>query len=92
MVDPLGTSHIVGVYTSIPDLIRNGLPEPCRPNRLRLTLTKLDSTQPPFGVWCEPDFSCLAERLEEFIATDEFSPEHCQMLVETLKNRSAVIA
>ena len=92
MVDPLGASHIIGVYTSIPDLIRTGLPESSRPDRLRLTLTKLDSTQPPFGAWCEPDFSCLAERLQDFIATDEFSPEHCQMLVEALRSRTAVTA
>ena len=92
LVDPLGASHIVGVYTSIPDLIRNGLPDTKDEIRLRLTLTKLDSTQPPFGVWCEPDFSSLAERLNDFIATDEFSPEHCQMLVDALHSRSAVTA
>lgn len=92
MVDPLGASHIIGVYTSIPDLIRTGLPESNKPDRLRLTLTKLDSTQPPFGVWCEPDFSCLSERLQDFIATDEFSMEHCQMLVEALRSRTAVTA
>jgi hypothetical protein len=91
-VDPFGTSHIAGVYTSIPDLIRNGLTETHDGSKLRLTLTKLDSDKTPFGTWCEPEFDGLMERLRDFVATEEFSDEHCHMLVEALQKRSAVTA
>jgi len=91
-VDSLGNSRILGVYTSIPELIRHGLNGDEIKGRLRLTLTKLDSDKGLFGTWSEPQFHGLAERLNDFVQTDEFSPEHCQMLLEALKRRSSSIA
>jgi len=91
-VDSLANSRVTGVYTSIPELIRHGLCWSDNGHVLRLTLTKLDSDKDPFGTWCEPDFSGLGERLKEFIETDEFSREHCQMLEEALETRTAVAA
>ena len=87
-----GTSRVVGVYTSIPDLIHHGLAWSDGTHRLRLTLTKLDSEKEPFGTWSEPKFEGICERLTEFVLTDEFSQEHCNMLVEALRQRSAVAA
>ena len=91
-VDPLGFSHVSGVYTSIPELIRHGLTWDIGNHFLRLTLTKLDSDKEPFGTWCEPNFSGIGERLEEFIETDEISLEHSKMLVEALKQHCGVPA
>ena len=91
-VDSLGISHVTGVYTSIPDLIRHG---PCQTNDntyLRLTLAKLDSENEPFGTWSEPDFSGIGDKLNEFVITDEFSIEHCQMLLENLEGRARIAA
>jgi hypothetical protein len=43
-------------------------------------------------MWCEPHFHTLPEDLQEFVETDEFTQEHCQMLAEALKSRSAIAA
>jgi hypothetical protein len=91
-VYPTGSSKVIGVYTSIPDLIRHGLQVPSAGGRLRLTLTKLDSSQEPLGCWCEPRFEGLDERLEEFVRTEEFSRDHCNSLVEALKRASHAAA
>jgi len=91
-VDAKGLSHVVGVYTSIPDLIRHGLSTNDRNSRLRLTLTKLDSDRTPFGTWCEPHFEGLDDKLQEFVVTEEFLPEQCEMLVDALKRRPAIAA
>ena len=91
-VDPTGASKIIGVYTSIPDLIRHGLQMPQGQGRLRLTLTKLDSSQEPLGCWLEPRFEGLQERLEEFVVTEEFSKDHCSSLVSALNKVSHAAA
>jgi hypothetical protein len=78
-----GSSQVTGIYTSIPDLLRKGLDR----NRLsstRLTLSKLDSAEPPLGSWSGRDFDRIQDTLQEFVRTDEFSAEHCQRLVSWL--------
>jgi len=87
-VDLRGHSRVTGVYTSIPDLVRRGL-NPSGNGRIRLTLTKLDSDQEPLGTWTEPAFMGLAQGLEQFIHTDEFSEEHCNMLLNALSDLHA---
>jgi hypothetical protein len=82
---PSGESKVLGVYTSIPDLVRHGLQRPPQGGKLRLTLTKLDTDQEPIGCWCEPDFSGLDERLQEFVQTEEFSQDHCAALGDALR-------
>lgn len=89
VVTPTGTSRVTGVYTSIPELIRHGLSKSDRRHRLRLSLCKLNCNKHPFGVWCEPDFSEVRSGLEEFVATDEISAEHREMLVAALENLAA---
>ena len=84
-VQPTGESNVLGVYTSIPDLIRHGLPNPPRGGQLRLTLTKLDSGQEPLGSWTEPYFENIEERLEEFVRTEEFTKDHCNALCQALR-------
>ena len=91
-VDPKGSSRVAGVYTSIPHLLKHGLNWPSGDSRLRLTLTKLDCENDPIGTWCEPNFDGLEDRLREFIVTDEFSPEHCQMLIDALNNHCKAAA
>lgn len=78
-----GQSEVHGVYTSIPNLVRQGLAHPGEA-KLRLTLTKLDCEQGPFGVWQEPHFEGLQEKLNEFVRTEEISKDQCQMLLDTL--------
>jgi hypothetical protein len=83
-IDALGHSQVSGVYTSIPDLIRHGLRDGQTSSTFRLTLTKLDSEGGPLGTWTGPRFEGLAQRLEEFILTDEFSREHGVALLDSL--------
>ena len=91
-VDSAGASRVEGVYTSIPELLRNGISCVDCEDRLRLTLAKLDSDKGPLGCWIEPKFDSLGERLSEFVETDEFTEEHCHMLVDALKRRTALAA
>ena len=79
-----GQSSVLGVYTSIPDLIRHGLPQ-AHEGTLRLTLTKLDSSNSPMGTWTEPHFEGIEEKLDEFVRTDEFSKDQCSALCQALK-------
>ncbi|CAN5442333.1 hypothetical protein BH11ARM1_BH11ARM1_08450 [soil metagenome] len=83
-----GESKVLGVYTSIPDLIRHGLQQAPRGGILRLTLTKLDSCQEPLGTWMQPNFEGIEQRLEEFVATDEFTKEHCNALCKALRQEA----
>lgn len=86
-----GSSSVVGVYTSIPSLIRQGLDgwDPQRPEAegLRLTLTKLDSACPPFGAWSAPHFDGLEDCLRKFVLTEEFSQDQCDALLSKLRSR-----
>ena len=79
-----GCSELIGVYTSIPDLIRCGL-RPKKDAGLRLTLVKLDSSSEPLGVWTHEDADRLPEALSPFIATEEFTTEAVIHLSESLK-------
>ncbi|MCH7904820.1 MAG: hypothetical protein IH944_09675 [Armatimonadetes bacterium] len=86
-IDGQGRSEVVGVYTSIPDLVEIGLRwDDGLSKRVgyRLSLVKLDSKKKPLGAWQSPDFASLADDLEEFINTKEFSRSECERLVQEL--------
>ena len=86
-IDGQGQSAVVGVYTSIPDLVEVGLRWEdglSKRSGYRLSLVKLDSKKGPLGAWQSPDFASLADDLEEFIATKEFSRTDCERLVMEL--------
>ncbi len=91
-VDPLGASHVAGVFTSIPHLVQNGLSDSRRGSKLRLTLTKLDCEEAQLGSWLEPNFNDLEDRLHDFVLTEEFTSEQCHMLLDALQRRGAVSA
>ena len=83
-IDGQGRSEVVGVYTSIPDLVEIGLRwDDGLPKRVgyRLSLVKLDSKKKPLGTWQSPDFTSLADDLEEYIKTKELSRSDCERLV-----------
>lgn len=86
-----GRSHIGGVYTSIPDLVRNGLNRG-EEGTLRVTLTKLDSDKKPFGTWMGPDFAGLEEACQQFIRTDEFSVDEVNNLARALRSQVSAAA
>ena len=85
-----GSSHVTGIYTSIPDLLRKGLDRQ-NLSSTRLTLSKLDSAEPPLGSWGVRDFDRIQDTLQEFVRTDEFSAEHCQRLVSWLRQESVAV-
>lgn len=85
---PNGNSSVTGVFTSIPNLVKEGLA--CNdPAHLRLTLTKLDCEDGALGRWMGPDFDGLQTRLQEFVQTEEFSADQCDSLVATLAQNKA---
>jgi hypothetical protein len=83
-VEKTGRSQVTGVYTSIQDLIKHGLSCVDAGNEIRLTLTKLDSSKPPLGVWSSPRFEGLEADMEEYVRTDEFTVEQCKWLSDEL--------
>lgn len=85
-----GCSTVLGVYTSIPDLVRNGLPQAERFPGFRLSLVKLDSSDTPLGVWESPDFEGLADALKTYVSTDEFSADQCELLLQKTRKTVAV--
>ncbi len=86
-----GHSHIGGVYTSIPDLMRNGLNR-SEEGALRVTLTKLDSDKKPFGTWTGPEFAGLEEACQQFIRTEEFSVDEVNNLARALRSQVSAAA
>jgi hypothetical protein len=80
-----GKSSVRGVYTSIPDLVDCGLAG--LTGAVRLTLTKLDSNQPPVGLWSSPGFEGVAEDLQPYVDADDFSDDHRHYLIAALKAR-----
>jgi len=82
-----GRSQVSGVYTSIQDLLERGLhwsEDPVLQAGFRVTLVKLDSQKPPLGQWVSPDFDGMREALQEYVATDEFNAQDCELLVDNL--------
>lgn len=80
-----GSSAVTGVYTSIPELVNVGIESRNgQISKLRLNLVKLDCSG-PLATWQAPEFGGVEERLQEFVRTDEFSADHCKMLVDALK-------
>ena len=94
-IDESGTSEIAGVFTSIPDLVEEGIRwnvEIDKRHRFRVTLVKLDSPNKPFGSWVSPDFQGMQEDLREYIKTEEFTVPDCEGLVLGLKELAAQTA
>lgn len=83
-VERNGVSRVTGVYTSIPDLLQHGLHWQSDSSALRLTLTKLDSSNAPLGTWMSPQFEGISRDLEPYVASDEFSLEHVHNLESAL--------
>jgi hypothetical protein len=88
-VDCDGSSRVTGVYTSIPHLIKNGFGQCVDLDCLRLSLTKLDCCNGSVAAWSRENFSRLEADLTHFVATEEFTPEHCKDLVAYLSPLAA---
>lgn len=86
-----GRSRVLGIYTSIPDLIRRGTGLDLE-GELRLTLMMADTDREAFGVWQGPDFAGLEEACQEFIRTEEFSIDEVKHLIEALQQRNRAAA
>lgn len=83
-----GKTQVTGVFTSIPNLVREGFA--CNDvGTLRLTLTKLDCEDGNLGTWTAPNFDGLQDRLGEFVQTEEFSFEQCESLIHALGQHRA---
>ena len=87
-VEDSGKSRVTGVYTSIQDLVHNGLHwcEDLQGQNYRLTLVKPDTFNKPLGVWSSPHFDGLADDIRNFVETHEYSEEETQLLTTELHN------
>ena len=92
-VNANGNSGVNGVYTSIPDLVKNGIESRNgKSSKLRLSLVKLDCADGPLGVWEAPNFAGIEESLQEYVRTDEISADQCKSLVDQLKKVGSATA
>jgi hypothetical protein len=88
-----GDSGVTGVYTSIPDLVKNGIQSRNgQPSRFRLSLVKLDSARGTLGTWEAPGFSGIEDALQPFVQKEDFTADQCQSLVDHLKRLGSVKA
>ena len=87
-----GCSTLTGIFTSIPDLSEIGLnwvDGVTYRDGFRISLFRLDSSGLPLGKWSSPEFSGMKEDLAKFVASDDFNPQECEGLVDSLKAFSA---
>ena len=79
--DPQGVFRATGVYTSIFDLIEQGLRwiEPAGKG-FRISLVKLDHKGDVLGTWIGPEFKGLDVAIQEFVDTGEFGIDEFQTL------------
>jgi hypothetical protein len=83
-----GKSHVTGVFTSIPNLLKEGMA--CNQlGCLRLTLMKLDSENGTLGSWTAPNFKGIEERLHDLVKSDEVTIDHSESLVAALEKHKA---
>lgn len=85
-IEDNGQSRVTGIYTSIQDLVHNGLHwcEDMSGRTLRLTLVKPDTFNIPLGTWTSPDFDGLVDELKGFVSRQEYTDEETAMLTSAL--------
>lgn len=76
-----GESRVTGVYTSIPDLVHRGLKAGLS---LRLTIHKPDTYDAPLGQWTNETFGEIADGLQTFVQTHEYSVDEVKTLTEAV--------
>lgn len=91
--DPNGVFRATGVYTSIHDLVERGLRwiEPSGVG-FRISLVKLDCRSDVLGSWVGPQFEGVADGLQPYVDTHEFTIEEClglQAALETFMSAPA---
>ncbi len=91
-VDRAGSSHVLGVFTSIPNLVRHGLAHGVDLDHLRLTLTKLDCDDGPIASWFGASFGRLDQDLAQFVAQDDFTADQCKSLVQAIEMKRHAVA
>ena len=88
IVESNGASTVIGVYTSIPDLIEHGLGRE-DDQKVRLSLFQLDRANGCLGVWTCSDLEHMEQDLQKFIKTDEMSQDHVNRLVHAFDHTVA---
>jgi hypothetical protein len=79
------TSQVLGVYTSIPNLIRHGLSSDLDLDRIRLSLTKLDCDDGVVANWQGRSFGRLRDDLRSFIESEDFTEDQVKALVDKIE-------
>ncbi len=87
-------SSVLGVFTSVPDLVCTGLrgDGSARRGEIRLSLFQLDSDLGPLRSWTPSNFASVCEDLKEFVQSEEFTQEECNTLAAALKALAPVVA
>jgi hypothetical protein len=86
-VEKDGSSRVAGIYTSIPDLVDHGFRnrDPLRDGQsIRLSQVQLNRSDEPLGQWTQHTWGDIAQELEPFVESGEYSPEECLFLQDSL--------
>ena len=80
-----GDSRVVGVYTSIPDLIEIGLPLiKGKAAGFRVSLYELDSDAPAIASFSSDDLSGVGAAMHPLVTGGEFTHEEAKALEDSL--------
>ena len=91
-VDEDGVSHILGVYTSIPHLLRSGFHANSDLSHTRLSLTRLDCEDCILATWIGADYDRIRDDIRQFVDSDDFNVDQVDALwhaVSALKRVAA---
>lgn len=83
-VDAAGNSKVTGIFTSIQDLVEVNFHSDNGGKASRITLSKLDCANGVLGSWTIGKHQSLAEDLQAYVQTKEFSLEECELLVNAV--------
>lgn len=87
-IDSDGMSHVTGVFTSVHDLVENGVglrDISDKQSGYRISLVELDSKEMPLCVFCSPDFGDVESALQPFVESGEMTAEEVARIREALK-------
>jgi hypothetical protein len=86
--DSEGRSHVTGVFTSVHDLVENGVGVrdiSDKQSGYRVSLVELDSKNMPLCVFCSPDFGDVEAALQPYVESGEMTAEEVARIREALK-------
>lgn len=91
-IDATGSSQVRGVFTSVPNLLRNCLERGVDLSEIRLSLTRLDCGNAVIASWSGKQFAQMPRDLVQFVETEDLTEEQRQSISRWIDSRLHVAA